>query len=566
MSISVDTRSFKNPADKARKLADYKEYLKLQQKLNTQSELANKAYAKGQVLGLKPTGPSRTYASAEEALQDVVAQREEALQHLRSIFPYGEDASRALTLLDATTPIGARGTELNIFNQSWSDFQTELKGMKNISVPAFETIWNRYKEKIAKTNLTGINIPIDDTTFNQRLNITRSQIIKAITTTYRFSQKKLQKVKEDLDRAVANRDSETLETLLSAVQEGNDDVVARIISQMEGMEGKSTTTTGTNRPKGEMSTRQLKDYLKQLLKNKKPGGFSSGTHFSFPGWTGPISRLESERGKEGLMAAVNYWEDFQPEEAKEEYGTPPETPVVHVSLGPSFQHSNKPPRESITPTRTPTSGSPDLLRSISRMTEGYIGSKTPSPLKPPSYPTTPKKGKGLYPHNLRRRVIVGNGIKLDNPVEKYQHFGRYVIHMPSLKKNKLNLKFPSLGYIPNMPITHVSDEFKDFIYDLLETERITPHIYNKMSKEDKALFDRVAVLSGIDDVLGLKVEDLEKKEAMKRFEILRGELVAGNDNQALVKEFKTYLIKFMNENIIPRREGQNLLLELMCMG
>lgn len=505
MSVSLDLRSFRNPADRARKMADYKEYLKLQQKLNRNAEMANKAYAKGQTLGIQPSGPSRRYSSAEEAQADVATQRETALRNLREVLPYGSDALDFLNqYIDATTTIGARGSELSAFNSSFADFKSELKGQTNITPAFLNQIWERYKVKLGKTNMTGINIPIDSTEFTANLRRLGNQIKTTAKETRTFTSTQMGKLARAVDTFIEGRNADQLEVILKALESGNERVIDAVMENVET----ASTTTGTflsRIPKAQMSTSQLKKYLQELLTDKYPGGWKSREPFTFGDFTGTISKLDNEKGKDGLMAAVSYWENVIIPSPGEEAGSPARTTL----------------RRSLS--------SPDL------------------------------KGKGL-----RRRVIVGNGLKPQQP-ERYKQFGRYVIHMPSLKKNNLNLKFPSLGYNYDLPITHISDDMKEFIYDLLETERITPKLYNKLTKEEKAMFERVAEKAQLDEVLGIKVENLEQKEAMKRFEILRGELIAGNDNPEMIKELKKYLLQFMNEGLIPRKEGQSILIELACM-
>ena len=53
---------------------------------------------------------------------------------------------------------------------------------------------------------------------------------------------------------------------------------------------------------------------------------------------------------------------------------------------------------------------------------------------------------------------------------------------------------------------------------------------------------------------------------MNKFEILKGEILAGNDNKEMVKNFKIMLLRFMNSGKIPRRQGQEILTDLVSMG
>jgi hypothetical protein len=52
------------------------------------------------------------------------------------------------------------------------------------------------------------------------------------------------------------------------------------------------------------------------------------------------------------------------------------------------------------------------------------------------------------------------------------------------------------------------------------------------------------------------------EEESKRFEILRGEVISGNNNQQVMTELRKLVIKFMNTGKIRKNEGLNLLMQL----
>ena len=60
-------------------------------------------------------------------------------------------------------------------------------------------------------------------------------------------------------------------------------------------------------------------------------------------------------------------------------------------------------------------------------------------------------------------------------------------------------------------------------------------------------------------------KDAETKE-MEDFEKMRGQILAGNDNRDLLKKFKLTLLKFGKDGRIPRREVNEVLLEMASMG
>lgn len=160
---------------------------------------------------------------------------------------------------------------------------------------------------------------------------------------------------------------------------------------------------------------------------------------------------------------------------------------------------------------------------------------------------------------------VGKGVKLekeDNPT--YRQFGKYVLHIPHLvNNNTANFKYPSLGSIPSIKPLTVSDDYKDLILDVLQTGKLNKKELERLPQSEIKHFERVAVGAGLVEQLGLKLGSTEEDKAdSKRFELLRGEYLAGNNNQDLIKELRMLITKFINTGRIHKNEGLNLLLEL----
>ncbi|NBP02410.1 MAG: hypothetical protein EBU90_20295, partial [Proteobacteria bacterium] len=162
----------------------------------------------------------------------------------------------------------------------------------------------------------------------------------------------------------------------------------------------------------------------------------------------------------------------------------------------------------------------------------------------------------------KARKIKGRGLSY-TPHKKYSEFGKYVIHLPSLKKNIINLKYPSLASIPQIKQQLVNKDLRDFIEDALENGDINKVLYEKLKTEDKKLFNKLCKMAGIDDSLKLdRGYDSEDDEEVKRFELVKGELIAGNDAPEIIHEMKSLLLKFMSEGKIPKNQAHDLLVHI----
>jgi hypothetical protein len=178
-----------------------------------------------------------------------------------------------------------------------------------------------------------------------------------------------------------------------------------------------------------------------------------------------------------------------------------------------------------------------------------------------------KEGKGIGRSMSVKKVSVkksvGKGIDLaERP--QYLTLGKYVINYGQLAdKDILNVKYPSLGRIPALPPVAISDVFKDFLIELLETGKVNKRAYEYIPVEERKLFEKITTGAGLIHKLGIKktITDSDKEEA-DRFELLRGEYLAGNNAQSVIRELRRFVVKFMAEGKIRKNEGMNLLMEL----
>ena len=176
-----------------------------------------------------------------------------------------------------------------------------------------------------------------------------------------------------------------------------------------------------------------------------------------------------------------------------------------------------------------------------------------------------KSGLGLVKAKNGRVVTrkIGKGVAYE-PEPAYRELGKYVVNMSQLKERDiLNVKFPSLGRIPQFKPTPVSDVFRDYLLDLLENGKANNRIYDQVPVEEKQLFERIATGAGIIHSLKLKrtLTD-EDKADNERFTLLKGEYLAGNNSVSLLKELRKLVVKFMGQGKILKQDGMNLLIEL----
>lgn len=158
---------------------------------------------------------------------------------------------------------------------------------------------------------------------------------------------------------------------------------------------------------------------------------------------------------------------------------------------------------------------------------------------------------------------------IDKPVEKvkpYTQFGRYFINKYRLEgEGIVAFRQPSGNTIGTLPTEKVSKPLAKVIRTLVGKGIPSYEDISELSKEDKVKLHHICKTCKVNSPAVPKMKG-EGEAEEDRFNILRGEIIAGNDSPKIAKEFKVMLLKFVNEGRIPRRQANEILQELLVLG
>ena len=178
-------------------------------------------------------------------------------------------------------------------------------------------------------------------------------------------------------------------------------------------------------------------------------------------------------------------------------------------------------------------------------------------------------GKGLKVSRPKQKQNRGYKEKLDKPFEKpksYTPFGRYVINKPKLNESIVMVRRLCGGALKELPTHSVSQKIADTLKTIVGGSIPEFDHIAGLGAKDQAHLHKILKLAKFDNVSVPNPQKSEEQKEMDRFDILRGEIMAGNDNKTLVKEFKIMLMKFLHQGRIPRREAHEILTDLAVMG
>ena len=166
-------------------------------------------------------------------------------------------------------------------------------------------------------------------------------------------------------------------------------------------------------------------------------------------------------------------------------------------------------------------------------------------------------------HGARMMIKkIGKGIA---PIEEPSHieFGKHLLHASNLKKSVLSVHHKGGGRVASIPVQNISEDLKDFVVDILQNKKASQKEFSRLPMKDQKLFEKMATGAGIFHHLGLKTpQGDDDKKNLERFEVLRGEYIAGNNSNDLIKELRKLVILFMDEGRLTKSQGRDFLLNI----
>jgi hypothetical protein len=155
-------------------------------------------------------------------------------------------------------------------------------------------------------------------------------------------------------------------------------------------------------------------------------------------------------------------------------------------------------------------------------------------------------------------VKVTEGLKGDENADWMTFGSKFMINVKLLEKNTLLLKYQTYSPIVWLKRRKVNDEFKNFMVELLDTNTINYGLLKLCLEEDVNLFKQIIEKGKLTKSLNFDIHQTEptKEDLKERFEILKGEILAGNDNPAIKQKcldvinqlFKLQMIDELTKN------------------
>ena len=156
--------------------------------------------------------------------------------------------------------------------------------------------------------------------------------------------------------------------------------------------------------------------------------------------------------------------------------------------------------------------------------------------------------------------------KLD-PMSEFIPFGKYLLSLKQLQKNKFMLRTKAKNPVLSFKTLTLTRKTKAIVQKLLQNLEVSFEEIDALSEDEKNIINQIVEKTEIDTRLRVpntKRSKLEKD--LNKFNVLRGSIIAGNDNVELLKDFRRLLLSLTNENYISKKECNQVLLEMLKLN
>jgi hypothetical protein len=114
------------------------------------------------------------------------------------------------------------------------------------------------------------------------------------------------------------------------------------------------------------------------------------------------------------------------------------------------------------------------------------------------------------------------------------------------------------------PCRMISSPIRNLLLDYVLNKKWSMSDVSRLDKDDQKALTDILELVGLQWELGLDGMDDVSKD-MKRFEILKGELAAGNDNKEIIREMQLIVLRLKANRHISKQRANEVMYDLVCL-
>jgi hypothetical protein len=190
-------------------------------------------------------------------------------------------------------------------------------------------------------------------------------------------------------------------------------------------------------------------------------------------------------------------------------------------------------------------------------------------------PRPQKEGKGVLTNSVKTSRIRGRGLKTTKPVDftagimsepDYVPFGKYIINRKRLGDGVCMIKRINGKFMPDMKTKRISPSLTAVFRKVAGGSLPNFSELEKLDDDEREYLKHISKKCNLSSRLEVPSPKKDKTETLvNQFEIMRGQLIAGNDSKDLIKNFKKILIEMLEKDLLPKGQAKDILIDLARM-
>lgn len=158
----------------------------------------------------------------------------------------------------------------------------------------------------------------------------------------------------------------------------------------------------------------------------------------------------------------------------------------------------------------------------------------------------------------RGRIILGEGLC---------PFGKHMLDVHDLDNNgTVSIRYEGGKLVRGIPRKAVGGSVAGALKAITKGKNPSAKDVDAMTEEERNYLNLISSKSGIKDLQVPSKDKTSEEKLMHKFETMKGEIIAGNDNKDLIKEFKLMLIQLKQKHKISASDANEVLLDLASLG
>ena len=146
-------------------------------------------------------------------------------------------------------------------------------------------------------------------------------------------------------------------------------------------------------------------------------------------------------------------------------------------------------------------------------------------------------------------------------------FGINEIHQKQLEKGLVKIRRSTKSNYMDMPTRRVSTNLQGILKTIVGGGVPNYNDLGKLDEEEKAYLNKLISRSELTDRISVPAPSKDQQEKdIHNFEVMKGQIMSGNDSQELVKQFKLLIRKLMKQGLLPKADVEDLLTTLIDLG